>query len=120
MTCAVCGAPALPYRGACVFCRSPLEADPDPAGLLEYLAGHLPEARARRGLLGRGPIRFLRVRAGGREFTGRLRDGDLALEPAEPPAEWCEALLAALRFEAVSDHDLRRRLARSGWDFSPR
>lgn len=120
MTCSVCGAPALPYRGACVFCRTPLDAEPDPAGLLDYLAGHLPAARVRRGVFGRGPVRAIALDVGGRHFRGRLRNEQLVLEPDSAPAEWCESLLGALRFEAASDHDMRRQLARSGWDFSPR
>ncbi len=120
MTCAVCSAPALPYDGACVFCRAPLDAEPDPAGLLDYLAARLPRARARRNLFGRGPVRSLQVSAAGRRFRGRLRKDGLELEPDAEPAGWCEQLLSALRFEATSDHDLRQALSRSGWDFAPR
>lgn len=120
MTCPVCSAPALPLRGACVFCRAPLAAGPDPAGLLDYLAARLPPARTRRGILRRGPVRSFQLVAGGRRFRGRLRSGQLVLEPAAPPAEWCEQMLSALRFEAAADHELRRSLSRSGWDFSPR
>jgi hypothetical protein len=120
VSCAVCGAPPLPFGGDCVFCRTPLAGDPDPAGLLDYLSGRLPSGQARHGLFGRGPVRELTLDAGGRRFRGRIRKGTLVLEPTLPPAEWCEALLGALRFEAASDHELRRQLARSGWDFAPR
>ncbi len=120
MTCAVCSAPALPYNGACVFCRAPLATEPEPAGLLDYIAARLPRARVRRNLFRRGPVRSLRVSAAGRRFRGRLRKERLELEPDAEPAEWCEQLLSALRFDAVSDHDLRQSLSRSGWDFAPR
>ena len=121
MTCLVCGAPALPLEGACVFCHAPVEAtEPDPTGLLDYLAERLPGARAGRGPLRRGPVRSLRVSAGGRRFRARLGARGLELEPQAAPVEWCEQLMSALRFEAAGDHDLRRALSRSGWDFAPR
>jgi hypothetical protein len=120
MTCSVCSAPALPYNGACVFCRAPLEAEPDPTGLLDYLAARLSRARARRSLFRRGPVRSLQISAAGRRFRGRLRKARLELDPDTDPAGWCEELLSALRFEAVGDHDLRQSLSRSGWDFAPR
>jgi hypothetical protein len=120
MSCTVCSAPDLPVDGACVFCHAPLETGPDPEGLLDYLTAHLPRARVRRGLLGRGPVRALELGVAGRRFRGRLRKEALVLDPPLAPAEWCDQLLGALRFEAAGDHDLRQALTRSGWDFAPR
>lgn len=120
MTCPVCGAPALPVDGACVFCGSPLREDGGGEGLLDYVAAHLPAARVRRGVLGRGPVRRLDVRVGRERFSGRLRGEELDLEPEEDPTAWAHALVAALAAEATHDHELRRALTRSGWSLAPR
>ncbi len=120
MKCPVCSAPALPSGGVCVFCRSPLEVEPDSTGLLDYLASRLPQGRARRGVLRRGPVRSFEITAAGRRFRARLRKQALEVEPRTEPAQWCEQLLSALRFEASYNHDLRQALSRSGWDFAPR
>lgn len=120
MTCSVCGAPALPVDGACAFCQSPLAEEGEGEGLLDYVAAHVPTARGRRGLIGRGPVTRLRVEAGGRRFSGRLRKGELELEPESDPRAWAHELVRALAADAAADHELRRALTRSGWSLAPR
>lgn len=115
VTCAVCGAPALPERGACAFCLSPVAGTGDAEGLLDYVGRVIPRARTRRGLLGRGPVRRLVVVAGGERFTGRLRKSGLELAPEAAPAAWSARLAAALAEDAAADHELRQALARAGW-----
>ncbi len=115
MRCQVCGAPALPRGGACVFCRSPLADGRAPADLLDYLAERIPGAAARRGLFRRGPVRELVVQAGGERFRARLRRGRFRLEPPLAEAEWVERLLQGLAADASADHDLRSALSRAGW-----
>lgn len=116
MTCDVCGAPALPTAGVCAFCRSPLTGETDTSGLLEYLAGRLPTAKIRRqGLLGRGAVIDLRVRAAGRQYRSRLRQGQLEVEPEGAPAEWVERLLTDLSQDAAADARLRSAVTRAGW-----
>lgn len=112
MSCEVCAAPPLPLAGACVFCRSPLPAEADAAGLLDYLAARVPGARVRRsGVLRRGPVGDLRV-AG---LRGRLRGERLVLQPEAAPAEWADRLLAVLSAQAAGDPGARAALSRSGW-----
>ena len=119
MTCEVCAAPALSvsgvWRGACVFCHSPLTGGTDPAGLLDYVGARLPGARVRHGLLGRGPVQEVRLQAGGELFRGRLRNEVLELEPEPDPAAWVDRLLAALSRGAASDADLREAVSHAGW-----
>jgi hypothetical protein len=116
LTCEVCSAPALPAAGRCAFCRSPLAAEADTSGLLDYLAGRLPAAHARRrGLLRRGPVRELRIRAAGAQYRARLRQGRLELEPDLPPAEWADRLLGDLSRDAAADGRLRSTMTRAGW-----
>ena len=115
MRCEICGAPALPLRGACVFCFSPLEGPGDPAGLLEYLAERVPRVEAKRSWFGRGPLRELSLRASGSSFTLVRRPGGLRMRPPAPPAEWVDLLLTALSKEAAADAELRSRMTRAGW-----
>jgi hypothetical protein len=117
MACAVCGAPPLPVRGTCVFCRSRLEEGADADGLLDYLAGRLPGAEARRGVLGSGAVSDVRVVAAGRSYRARLRRGALELQPAGEAAEWVERLLADLTRDAAGDRAVRSALAAAGWDW---
>lgn len=114
--CEVCAAPALPLAGACTFCRSPLEGEAGPGDLLDYLASRFPQANCRRGFLGRGHVRELRVVAGGQRFRARLgRRQRLRLEPQLEPAEWIDCLLRALSLEARRDAAVRSSLTRAGW-----
>ena len=115
MSCLICSAPALPLEGACVFCRSPLAGEQQPAGLLDYLAARLPESRSRRGLLRRGKVREFRVEAAGTLFRARLRGDRIQLEPPLEPARWVEAMLAGLSRRATGDPELRAAISRSGW-----
>jgi len=117
MSCTVCAAPALPVDGACVFCRSPLSEEPDPTGLLDYLAARLPQAETRRaGLLRRGRVSRWRLFVAERPFGGRLRRGGLLeLEPDLAEGVWVEELLAALSRRAAADAGLRQQVSRSGW-----
>ena len=115
MRCEICGAPALPLRGRCVFCFSPLEGSGDPSGLLEYLAERLPRAEAKRSWFGRGPLRELSLRASGSSFALGRRPGGLRMRPPAPPAEWVDLLLTALSEEAATDAPLRSRMTRAGW-----
>lgn len=115
MRCEVCAAPALPLHGACAFCRSPLSAGPDADGLLEYLAASLPAASARRGFLGRSPLREVTVDAAGVRYDATLRAGRLRLSPEAGPAEWVDRLLADLSREAQSNGSLRAAMTHAGW-----
>jgi hypothetical protein len=119
VSCEVCGAPPLAIDGACPFCHSPLERSGGGEGLLDYLAAHVPAARARRNLLGRGPVRRFELTAGGTVFKGRLRKDELELAPEAEPAPWAARLVSALARDATSDHELRRALSRSGWALTP-
>ena len=114
-SCVICGAPSLPLRGACVFCRSPLETAADPDGLLDYLAAKLPRAEAQRPF-GAGTVKDLRLLAAGRSYHARLRRGALQLEPEAEAAHWVDRLLADLSREAAADRTVRSALANAGWD----
>jgi len=118
MPCEVCGAPPLPIRGACVFCRSPLQAPADPGGLLDYLASRLPRAEAQRPF-GSGAVKDLRLLASGRPYRGRLRRSGLELEPPVEAADWVDRLLADLSREAAGDRAVRSALTHAGWDIRP-
>jgi hypothetical protein len=111
----VCGAPALPRGGACVFCRSPLGEGSAPPELLPYLASRIPGAVVKRRRFGRGAVRELRVEAGGESFRARQRRGRLELAPEGSASEWVERLVAALTRRAAGDGDLRDALTRAGW-----
>jgi hypothetical protein len=115
LRCEVCGAPALPLHGACVFCHSPLAGGPDPDGLLDYLVEKLPEARASRGLLGRMGLREVELKAGGIRYGAALRAGRLRLRPEASPAEWADHLIRDLSQEAATDPRLRTAVTRAGW-----
>lgn len=116
MTCSVCGAPALPLGGACVFCRSPLADGAEPPGLLDYLAGRLPGARSKRsGLFHRGPVRDFTLVVGGETFRGRLRRGRLVLEPKMEAGRWIDHLLGRVSGQASTDAELRAAISRAGW-----
>jgi hypothetical protein len=91
LKCEVCGAPPLPLDGACVFCRSPLAADPDPDG------------------------REVELKAGGIRYGAALRAGRLRLRPESAPAEWVDHLLGDLSREAESNPRLRTAVTRAGW-----
>lgn len=117
LQCSVCQAPRLPLGAGCVFCRSPLAGGPDPAGLLDYLAVRLPNARAaRRGILRRGRVHRLAARYGGQSFTGRVRRDNLDLSPGLPVEIWVDTLLTALSRDARTDHEAREAMTRAGWD----
>ena len=114
--CTVCGAP--PLARSCVFCGTPHRSftAPTVVGLLDYLALHLPQARAHRsGLLGRGPVQRFELQAGGQSFRARFRRGELVLAPLLAPPAWTERLLTALSREAAADAEVRRAVSRSGW-----
>lgn len=113
--CGVCGAPAIAVAGACVFCRSPLDALGEQAPLLDYLARHLPGAEVSRGVLGRGRIRQLRLAVGGQEFSAQAHRGVLALRPELQLEAWVDELVRSLTEASRSDPAMRRTLSRSGW-----
>jgi len=115
MPCEVCGAPPLPIRGACVFCRSPLQGGADPGGLLDYLAARLPHAEAQRPF-GSSAVKDLRLLAAGHSYRGRLHRHGLQLEPAAEAAFWVDSLLADLSREAAGDRAVRSALTHAGWD----
>jgi hypothetical protein len=99
-----------------VFCRSPLAAEDDPAGLLDYLAASLPTAQAGRGgMLRHGPVRELHVRAGPIEYRARWRRDELELHPQAEPAVWVDHLVAGLTLDASGDVERRAALSRAGW-----
>jgi hypothetical protein len=66
-------------------------------------------------MLGKGPVRDLRVRLAGREFHGRLRKDRLELSPSLAPPEWAALLVASFTAAAVGDVEVRRALSRAGW-----
>jgi hypothetical protein len=111
----VCAAPPLPSAGACAFCGAPLDGDGTVTGLLDYVAARVPGAEAGRGMLGKGPVRELRVRLGGADLHVRLRRDGLELAPAVEPEAWVGLLVSAFTAAASADHGLRRALSRTGW-----
>jgi hypothetical protein len=114
--CEVCEAPALTLGQSCVFCRSPLDEEDDPGGLLDYLAERIPTAQASRaGMLRHGPVRELHVRAGPIEYRARWRRDSLELHPRAEPAEWVDHLVAGLTGDAAGDLERRAALSRTGW-----
>jgi hypothetical protein len=114
--CEVCSAPALPLEGACVFCRSPLDGErATDSGLLDYLGERVRQARVRRGLFGRGPVRKFDVEAGGERFSARLRPEQVALRPELDLELWVDRLLAGLSRDAAADAELRTAMTRAGW-----
>jgi len=114
VTCQVCRAPSLPLRGVCVFCHSPIAADTDLGGLLDYLAKQLPGVVVkRRGLVRRGPVSELRSDG----HRARLAGHGLALTPDRSAAEWVDSLLAELSRRAAADGGLRQAMTRAGWAF---
>ena len=116
MRCETCGAPAVLLANACVFCAAPVADSHAPADLLDYLAARLPGARVKRfGVRRRGPVRELRLAAGGAEYLARVRRGRLELTPDLPPARWVDRLLGHLSADAAGDAELRARLTRAGW-----
>ncbi len=116
MSCEVCAGPPLEMDAGCVFCRSPLREGDDPSGLLDYLAGRLPQADVRRaGLLRRGPVKYLRLAAGGGQFRGRLRRQGLELRPELDEVTWVDRLISGLSRDAASDAQTRSALTRAGW-----
>lgn len=116
MSCEVCGAPSIPVKGACVFCRSPLAAAEEWTGLLDYVASRLPAARATHGLVRRREVRSLKIEAGNNLYTGRVRgDGALELHPEKDPGPWVEGLLRDLTRDAAADRVLRAAITRAGW-----
>lgn len=115
LNCPVCSAPALSIDGACVFCHAPMAEPQNPDELLEYLAEHIPIARAKRGHLNRGPITELAIEAHGRTFRARVKNDDLELAPPVDLAAWVDLLLTKLSDAAAADHDVRRAVLRSGW-----
>ena len=115
LTCAVCGAPALPLDGTCVFCHAPLDREDDPFELLDYLVERIPIAKVRRGHLNRGPISELTVDVGGRTFRARWEKENLEFQPPVMLTAWLDLLLSGLSDAAGADADLRRAVLRSGW-----
>jgi hypothetical protein len=115
MMCSVCSAPALTLEGACVFCHSPLSDKDNPAELLDYLTEHIPNAKAKRGNLNRGPITELVVDVRGRSFKARWKKEELEVEPPVSLTAWVDLLLTRLSDAAAVDSDLRRAVLRSGW-----
>jgi hypothetical protein len=115
LRCEVCGAPSLPLLGACAFCRAALAGEPDPSGLLEYLAGRLPSASVGRGLLGRSPPREVRIVAAGTDYQVTRSGRNLRFGPEAPPPEWVDRLLKDLSRDAAADARLRAAMTRAGW-----
>ncbi len=71
VSCAICGAPALPLDGICVFCHAPLDKEDQPIELLDYLVERIPIAKVKRGHLNRGPITEVVFELGGRTLRAR-------------------------------------------------
>ena len=115
MSCSVCGAPALPLDGACVFCHAPLSGEDDPAELLDYLVERIPIAKGKRGHLNRGPVTEVAFDLGGRTFKVHWKKEVLVVEPPVHLTAWVDLLLTRLSDVAASDADLRRAVLRSGW-----
>jgi hypothetical protein len=115
LKCEVCGAPSLPLQSACAFCRSSLAGEPDPRGLLDYLADRLPSASVRRGLLGRSPPREVRIRAAGTDYRVARNGEGLRFGPEAPAPEWVDRLLRDLSRDAAGDARLRAAITRAGW-----
>ena len=115
LTCAICGAPALPLDGICVFCHAPLDEEAAPFELLDYLVERIPTAKVRRGHLNRGPISELSVDVGGRMFKARWEKESLEFQPPVMLTAWLDLLLSRLSDAAGADADLRRAVLRSGW-----
>jgi hypothetical protein len=115
LTCAVCGAPALPLDGACVFCHAPMGEEEDISELLDYLVEHIPVARAKHGHLNRGPITEVVIEVEGRTFRVRVKEESLDLVPPVHLTAWVDLLLTKLSDAAAGDPDLRRAVLRSGW-----
>jgi len=114
-SCAICGAPALPLDGICVFCHAPLDKEDEPFELLDYLVERIPTAKVRRGHLNRGPISELTVEVGGRTFRARWDKETLEFQPPVLLTAWLDLLLSRLSDAAAADADLRRAVLRSGW-----
>lgn len=116
LACEVCGAPALPVDGTCVFCRSPLGERGDVRGLPEYLAGRLPGASvSRAGLLHRGPVQRVEFTLGDTTFRVQARNGELAFTPDVPPERWAAWVVLAVGEAAAENRELRTILSRAGW-----
>jgi hypothetical protein len=115
LTCAICGAPALPLDGTCVFCHAPLDKEDEPFDLLDYLVERIPTAKVRRGHLNRGPISELTVDVGGRTYRARWEKESLEFQPPVMLTAWLDLLLSGLSDAAGADADLRRAVLRSGW-----
>jgi hypothetical protein len=115
LKCEVCGAPSLPLQAACAFCRSALTGEPDPSGLLDYLADRLPSASVSRGLLGRSPAREVRILAAGTDYRVARSGGSLRFGPEAPAPEWVDRLLRDLSRDAAGDARLRAAITRAGW-----
>jgi len=98
-----------------VFCHSPISVGEDTSELLEYLVEKIPNAKAKRGHLNRGPITDLLLEIGGRSFRARVKDGVLDLAPPVHLTAWVDLLLTKLSDAAAADADLRRAVLRSGW-----
>jgi hypothetical protein len=115
LSCEVCGAPALPLDGACVFCHAELHEHDEPIELLDYLAERIPTAKAKRGHLNRGPITEVVVEVAGRTFRARWNKEELEFHPPVLLTAWLDLLLTRLSDAAAGDADLRRAVLRSGW-----
>ncbi|MDQ6900537.1 MAG: hypothetical protein M3072_13700 [Candidatus Dormibacteraeota bacterium] len=115
-SCEVCAAPALPLRGACAFCRSPLaESSAEPDRLLAYLTEKLPRGKARRAVLNPNRLTGYSVVAAEKTFEARLHKVGLRLSPEADPADWIDSLLQALSRDAARDTSLRTALSKAGW-----
>ena len=115
LTCEVCGAPALPLDGVCVFCHAPLREGDEPIELLDYLVERIPQAKAKRGHLKRGPVTEVVFEVAGKSFRARWIKEELEFHPPVLMTAWLDLLLTRLSDAAGDDHDLRRSMLRSGW-----
>jgi hypothetical protein len=123
--CPVCRAPEVELHRRCAFCGSEIESAGDGGpnanhqtemtGLLDYLATCLPSAQAGRGMLGKGPVKELRVGFGAERYQARLRKDGVELLPSAEPAAWIDMLVASLTEAAAGDRELRAALSRAGW-----
>ena len=115
VSCAICGAPALPLDGICVFCHVPLDKEDEPIELLDYLVERIPIAKVKRGHLNRGPIVEVVFELGGRTLRARWNKEELEFHPPVLLTAWLDLLLSRLSDAAAGDADLRRAVLRSGW-----
>src|SRR5260370_8369145 len=113
LSCEVCGAPALPLDGACVFCHAALHEHDEPIELLDYLAERIPIAKANRAHLNPGPIIEVVIEVAGRTFRARWNKEELEFHPPALLTAWLDLLPTPLSDPGAARADLRPAVPRS-------